>query len=238
MKGLILAAGSGKRLQPLTLATPKPLLKVSGQALIDHTLSRCVRNGIGEVLVVSGHLGNVLTDHLTERKADPVVEVVHNERFDEVNNIYSVHLARRVLRGRAFVLINGDVLFSNAILANLLHCPGSIVLAVDTRSSLGHEEMKVVTDKQGRIKGIGKDLRAFKGHGEYIGLSKFEPAGSRHFFDSVESVLQSAGPGHYYEAAFQHLINEDIEIRALDVLGQPWIEIDFHEDLEAAQTLA
>lgn len=237
MRALVLAAGSGKRLLPLTSGTPKPLLRVGGRALIDHALHHCVRNGIREILVVSGHHRDILTDHLAKRQAAVTVNVVHNPKFDEVNNIYSVHLARRKLRGKAFVLINGDVLFSRAILADLLHSPGAIVLAVDTRSKLKHEEMKVVTDELGRIRGIGKALDASEGNGEYIGLSKFEPDGSRHFFDAVEGVMQSSGPDQYYETAFQHLVGGGMEIRLSDVKGEPWIEIDFLEDLQAARKL-
>ena len=108
-QAVVLAAGQGKRLRPLTEDTPKTLLDVGERAILEHILDALEATGYERVVVVTGFGNEQVKEHCRTHEALDV-EFVHNERFATTNNIYSLWLAREHATD-GFTLVNSDTLF-------------------------------------------------------------------------------------------------------------------------------
>ncbi len=118
MKALILAAGMGTRLRPLTDKIPKCLVQVNGVPIIAKQIENLVDNGIKDIYIVSGYKSDMLDGVLKEEY--PFVNMIVNTNYDRTNNMYSAYLARDVLYGNEFILMNGDVFFDESVISELL----------------------------------------------------------------------------------------------------------------------
>lgn len=103
MNAIILAAGLGSRLRPLTLTTPKSQIVVGGKSLIERQIEFLKASGVDEIIVVTGYLHEKFT-YLQEKYA---VQLIHNDKFADYNNIYSIYLAKDYL-GDSFV-VDADI---------------------------------------------------------------------------------------------------------------------------------
>ena len=106
-RAIIMAAGIGKRLQPLTLYTPKPLVRVNGERMIDTIISALQINGIREIYVVVGYL----KEQFYEWAKDKPVKLIENPYYDQCNNISSLYVAREYLRD--CIVLDGDQIIYN-----------------------------------------------------------------------------------------------------------------------------
>lgn len=227
-KAIILAAGEGSRLRPLTESRPKVLVRIGRRSILHRALWQLRFLGIDDISIVAGHKAELI------RAAH---RVIHNPHYLTSNNILSVALAIDDLDGHPFILLNGDLVFSTGILKGLASQQGNIVLAVDTLSSVDEESMKVVLT-EGKVSAIGKDLSLEENSGEYIGMVKFGDSGSRIFFKAIRELIHEGHVGEFYETAFQKLIDEGTIVSYYDVGAEPWVEVDTHADLEEARMMA
>ncbi len=233
MKTIILAAGEGRRLHPLTLERPKAMLEVGKRTLIKRALDGLRSAGIkdAEIIILSGHKVERL------KEAAPDCRFIHNDVYASTNNIYSLWLARKELAGEEFVLLNSDVLFAPRLAQDILAGKRESVLMVDDVSPLVEEEMRVMTNGAGRITAIAKTLDAEMSTGEYIGLARFGREFSRGFFDRMDEMVQAGQTGVWYENAIADIL-PDNPIYSLSTQKLPWVEIDTHEDLARAAEIA
>ena len=105
---MVLAAGKGLRLRPITLSRPKPLVEVAGQAMLDGVLDRLAEAGVAEAVVNTHHLGHMIEGHLMSRKA-PRIRISREEALLETGG--GVKKALPLLGSRPFYAINGDVIW-------------------------------------------------------------------------------------------------------------------------------
>ncbi|MBS3202824.1 NTP transferase domain-containing protein [Turicibacter bilis] len=110
MRAIILAAGMGTRLRPLTLKTPKPLIPVQGEPMAERQIKFLQEKGIKDIIIVTGYL-NESFHYLQEKYG---VKLVHNDKYNEYNNLYTMYLVKEFLPN-AFVL-EGDVYLNRNIL--------------------------------------------------------------------------------------------------------------------------
>ena len=110
MRAIILAAGMGTRLRPLTLKTPKPLIPVQGEPMAERQIKFLHEKGIKDIIIVTGYL-NESFHYLQEKYG---VKLVHNDKYNEYNNLYTMYLVKEFLPN-AFVL-EGDVYLNRNIL--------------------------------------------------------------------------------------------------------------------------
>ena len=112
-RAIIMAAGIGKRMQPLTFEIPKPLIKVNGVRMIDTVVDGLRANGINEIYVVVGHLKEQFYEWAKKKDG---VQVIENPYYDTCNNISSLYVAREHLRD--CIILDGDqIIYNPAILA-------------------------------------------------------------------------------------------------------------------------
>ena len=222
-QALILAAGTGSRLQ---LDLPKCLVEVGGRPILDHQLDAIEQAGADRVTMVLGYKHEQVED-----AAEGRAEFVLNERYAETNSLYSFWLARDVVEGDLLVL-NSDVLFAPELLRDLLAVEGSAI-AFDSTSGDEDEHMKV-SEQQGRLLRLGKELPPRHTCGESLGVAHLSPLAARAAFAGAGSLLRRGRVDDWAASAFNEVARHH-RISCMDVAGQPWVEIDFPEDLHLAR---
>ncbi len=227
MKAIILAAGIGRRLLPLTENKPKALLEVGGKSLSYYQLESIQKNmDLKDVYIVTGHCSNLIENVAQSCR------IIKNQRYANTNNIYSLWLMKDIVK-EEFILLNSDVLFHEKILKKIINSDFENAIIVDDYKDLGEEEMKVILNND-KLAKIGKDINSKKATGEYIGISNFSKIGAKILFDKIDELVKQGKVNEWYEKAFAEIVN-DIDIYGVSTDGLPWIEIDDFTDLKNAQ---
>ena len=241
MHGIVLAAGGGMRLRPLTDDLPKTLLPVTddGRSILELAVANLAAVGIDEVVVVTGHAAAAI-DAIAptlEQRYGVHLEQRFNERYDTWNNAYSVWLVRDVI-ARGALLVNGDTVHPVDVEQRLLAARGTadVLIAIDDDKSLGEEEMKVLLD-DGRLRRITKLMDPAEAHGEYIGVTLFEPAAGEPLGAALQATFER-DPGLYYEDGYQELADRGGSLAGVSIgAGVDWVEVDDHADLTRARAV-
>jgi L-glutamine-phosphate cytidylyltransferase len=226
-KAIILAAGNGSRLRPLTSQRPKCLLEVGGRAIVDHQLTALGRCGINDVVVVVGYCGDQIRRHLGGS-----ARYVENTRFDSTNSLYSLWLVRDELEPAALVL-NSDVLASPQLFARLLESPAPDAVLVERGQGFLPEDMKV-TLFGNQVRDFGKDLPPERAHAHNVGVAKFSERGGQRLAECLDTLVATGHANDWAPVAFRAFASHRPLI-AVATDGLPWIEIDYESDLERAR---
>jgi choline kinase len=238
--GIVLAAGAGRRLEPLTADLPKTLLEVSPDTtILDIALSNLAAAGANEVVVVTGFAAHQIDSRLgqLESRHGVSIRTVFNAKALEWNNAYSLWLAREVFAEGA-LLCNGDTVHPRSVERVLLDARGpGLLLAIDDRKTLADEEMKVVLDEQGTVARINKAIDPAAAAGEYIGVTLIEPEIAGKLADSLRATWER-DPGLYYEDGYQELVDRGGQVHVAPIGVVDWVEVDNHADLARAREIA
>jgi choline kinase len=239
MIGLVLAAGPGRRLHPLTDALPKTLLPIDGdRTILDLALANLRAAGVERAVVVTGFAAERVRERAAdlERRHDVKLDLLHNERAEEWNNAYSLWLARDAF-AEGVLLINGDTVHPQSVERTLLGARGAdLLLALDREKRLGEEEMKVLLRDGDQVARINKQIDATRAHGEYIGVTLIEPAAAGPLADALEATWRR-DPSLYYEDGFQELIDRGGAVAGTAIGAVDWVEVDNHDDLARAREI-
>lgn len=244
MIGVVLAAGTGTRLMPLTEHTPKTLLPVRGNdTILDGALANLGAAGVSEVVIVTGYRADAIEARIDDLASRHGVDLgsIGNDRAEEWNNAYSLWLARESFRG-GMVLVNGDTVFPPTVIPRLLERAADldgfdVLLALDDVKALADEEMKVALGDGERVARINKSVDPRDAAGEYIGVCVVPPAAAEPLADALEATWQR-DPGLYYEDGFQELIDRGRTVRVAPIGDVAWVEVDDHRDLERAREIS
>jgi len=238
MKAIVLSAGQGRRLLPLTEELPKCMLPVDGdEPLLAIQLRTLARRGVERATVVVGFGAEAIEQFLA---ANPVpgmaVETLFNPFFSTTDNLVTCWLARHAMNDD-FVLLNGDTLFEDAVLERLFDAPPApIAVTVDHKGTYDDDDMKVSLDPNGRLLAIGKDLLAPTVGAESIGMIRFQGSGPKIFIDALEEAIrQPASMRRWYLSVVNDLAQQTA-VETVSIRGLWWCEIDSPEDLSAAQS--
>lgn len=232
--GVILAAGLGSRLRPLTDTTPKCLLDVGGATLLERQLRRLAAAGVRRSVVVVGYLADHIAAHL--KRVPPPLEVAlaENPVYATTGNCLSVLAARPQVGDAGILIIDGDVVLTGDALSRLLADPAPCSVLLDRETPLGEEEMKAQLDGGGRIVQLSKKLPPATCAGESIGVNRVGGEGLRLLWEELLAMQRGDAQG-YYEDAFQKLIDRGTEFRTVPIGHDEWTEIDDLADLEDAR---
>ena len=237
MKALVLAAGIGSRLRPITLDRPKCGVTVGGTPILAHQLRAYADAGITDVTVVAGYLADHTRSlcRAAEEEHDISVAVIENEVYANTDNLYSFHLAREALAGEPFVLSNGDVVFDPAVLSRLVDADAEDAIACDT-SLHSDEAMKVTLDDRGRIDAISKEFGEADAHACSIDVYRFSADTSARLFEHAGHLLDAEERyTGWTELAIDRLLGDRISaVEPVDIAGARWVEIDDFDDLAEA----
>ena len=234
MRAIVLSAGQGKRLLPLTAEIPKCLLPVDGErTVLEFQLATLARCGIERVTVVSGFgIDRVERFLATSPVPGLDVELLFNPFFAVSDNLATCWVARGAM-DRDFLVVNGDTLFESSVLRRLLGSPAApITVTVDHKPSYDDDDMKVSLDDDGRLLAISKTLKPERVHGESIGLLCFRGAGVRRFRGAVERAMRRPEALRSWYLSVVNTLAAEGGVDSASIRGMWWREIDSPEDLE------
>ena len=233
---IILSAGQGSRLGPMTYERPKFLIEFAGRTLLDRQLDTLDTCGVEEAVVVTGFRDRDVETAIARRSGGVQVRTVFNPFYKVADNTGSLWLAREALDGDVLVW-NGDTMVSDSLMRRVVTnaCDG-ICVTVDRKVAYDADDMKVITADDGRLMAIGKRLEVGV-NAESIGLLAFRGAGAATFRTAIDSAMRTAeGTTIWYLRVIHHLAQSG-EVRTLDIQGEEWGEVDFPEDVERAEAM-
>jgi len=236
MKTVILAAGAGSRLKPLTDHMPKCLLKVGLKCILEMTIENLLATNNSEIKIVTGYLENKIREFLRERFPHLKITYIYNEFYASTNNIYSLWLAKDAVLGDDMMMMDSDIVFDERIITKIQNSGYKNCLALN-RHDVHDEEIKVKTDTRGCVIEIGKEVNVSEAAGESIGIEIFgKEALTELYFILDRKVVTEKKVNQFYEAAFQELSDNNLFI--VDTTEYFCMEIDTEEDLKIAEGLS
>ncbi len=221
-RAIILAAGMGVRLQPLTLNKPKCLLPFLGKTILEYQITQLKKCGITDIVVVIGYQACQVIQILPAG-----VRYILNPDYQVTNSLYSLYLARENL-DRAVLLMNGDVIYDIQLLSGLIKDPFPNVLLVEFDKPLQDGEMNVRT-QDGLVVEIGKHILAAAADGESAQIVKFGTQSVIHLKREIEHHILS-GQVHAFPSDLYHVIISQSGLRAMKTDRMTWFEIDTLKD--------
>jgi choline kinase len=242
---ILLSAGQGSRLLPLTAERPKCLIDFSGRSLIAWQIEMLARAGVKRIDVVTGFMTDMLEAHLAAIR-DPRVEIAirFNPFFKVADNLGSCWIAREAMRGD-FLILNGDTLVSEEIVrqvqAGATGPDGKlwpVTVTVDVKAEgYDSDDMKVEREADGRLVHIGKTLTAAQSNAESIGFLAFRGEGVDLFRETVRKAMRTPeGVQHWYLKVIDSIAPTG-KVGTVSIEGLDWAEVDFLNDIEIATKL-
>jgi L-glutamine-phosphate cytidylyltransferase len=225
MRAIILAAGMGTRLRPLTLTTPKALTKVNGQPMLERQVEFLREIGIDEIIVVTGYLHEKF-DYLKE-KYD--VTLVHNDKYDIYNNIYTMYLVREYLHD-TYVIDGDNYLHNNFLLKN----PQTSMYFSAQKPDFKGEWIIRYNDDY-RV----TDIEVGEGDWEYIlcGVSYWSEQDGKYIVGKLEEAVSG---GNFTELFWDDIVKDNIsniDVYLQEIHTEDTFEVDTVADLEKLNSL-
>jgi choline kinase len=232
--GVLLVAGIGSRLRPLTDDRPKALVSVEGETILHRAVRLLLTAGVERLVVATGYREDAVRAALAHLSVP--VAYAPNPQFDSTQNSVSLFHCREAIGDDDFVKLDGDVLFRQEVLTRLFASPGDLAVAVDQRDTLGEEEMKVLVEGH-RITAFSKKLDPKRSAGESMGIEVVRGTFAPRLWTSISRAISEGRTNLYYEDHYDSLLPTGYDARLVDVTDLPWTEVDTREDLERACAL-
>ncbi|MGV0959930.1 MAG: aminotransferase class I/II-fold pyridoxal phosphate-dependent enzyme [Limnohabitans sp.] len=241
MKAIILAAGIGMRMRPLTDDKPKALLDISGQTIIERMLDLLQSEGIVDICIVTGYLHDKITQFIASKYPTLAVTYILNSDYHKTNNIYSLHLAfEKYTIDDDILIIESDLIFTREVLIAVLNSPHPNVAVVD-RFKIGMDGTVVAVDGNLIVNIIPPHLQGpdfdFSDKFKTLNIYKFEKEFILNNFRKLLSFYATSfNDNCYYELILGLLVYmRQEQIFACDVSGELWCEVDDPNDLRLAE---
>jgi choline kinase len=237
---IILAAGKGTRLRPLTNDMPKCMVPIGGKSLLKRQLDLLTQVGIEKIIVVTGYL--------EEKISDPRITKVHNAEYDTTNMVYSLLCAEEYLEGDVIVAY-GDIVYSEQALQKLLQSNKDMVIASDEKW-LSYWQKRCedpLSDAETFVKGPDNHVELLGQapssvddiEGQFIGLMKFSEHGCRRLKEEYNTAKKSNAweSGRTLQNAYMtdilnyFAVNGELQYVSIQ---RGWFEVDTPSDLELA----
>lgn len=249
MIGVILSAGMGTRLMPLTKDIPKPLLVINEKTLLERMISNCMNAGIRDFILIVGYNKQKVYDIAPEleEKLDISIKIIENTEYDITNTSVSTYLASSYIENESpddFILVNGDNVVDPEIIKRIAATDNTSMI-VDNFKDLNEESFKLILDDlkfnedesiaNGVIAEIGKGIDIPSSTGEFIGVSKVVKSDLSRFNELLTELIDEDRQ-NYYDLAYRPLSAEST-IDYVLTNGLKWTEIDDHNDWKTANEL-
>ena len=237
MHAIILAAGRGSRLLPLTTDLPKCLLPIGNTTVLGMQLDTLFANGVETATVVTGFNSHMVEAEIEARQAGSRVKTLFNPFFQVADNLASCWMVRESMH-QDFLLINGDTLFSPELLQAVLAAPAkNLAVTIDQKGHYDGDDMKVTLNGS-QLTAIGKTLPLTETDGESIGMLRFMNAGPEIFRTELERLMKTPdGTKSWFLSAIHGLAKSGQHIDTINIKGAEWSELDTPEDYEICRSL-
>jgi len=231
MKAVVVAAGEGTRMRPLTSDRPKPMLPVAGTPLVEHVLEACEPYVDGFVLVV-GYEAGAIRDYVGDEYAGKPVEYV--TQHDQRGTAHAIGLASAVV-DEPFVALNGDVVVDDGLVASLVRAARQGESAIATMDVADPSQYGVVDVVDGYLETIVEKPAEPPSTLANLGLYAFDPA----VFEFVERTKLSERGEYEITESIERMLDAGYEFRVVEHdghwfdVGRPWELLDAQEALLA-----
>lgn len=231
MRAIIIAAGKGTRLYPLTKNTPKSLLEIgNGITMLESQLHSLKENGIKDITIIVGYRAEQIEAKIRKYANDFNINTVYNPFYETSNNLISVWMARHFMQ-EDFITINGDDIFKPTVIENLLKSESNITMVADEKDTYDDDDMKII-HKDGLVLKVSKKIPIEDANGESVGIIKFTGKGRQIYIDTLEEMVRDEeNMNAFYLKAIQQIINKGYPVNFSMCKPDDWGELDFHPDL-------
>lgn len=232
---LLLAAGTGTRLKPLTLNAPKCLTEIGGVSILERLVENLRIQGFTRLIVATGHLGDQIQEFLGQHAGDMRIDYVYNPDYRTTNNIYSLWLARQQIH-EPFLLVESDLVFEAGMLDGMLY-PDKMAIS---RMLPWMNGTTVELDSERRVTAFrmgddGRDsARQYKG----VNICSLSLDSWRKVEKRLSRHIAEGKFGEYYEAVFAEMVADgSLSFEAVFFEAGLWYEVDTGADLLEAEKL-
>lgn len=233
---LLLAAGTGRRLMPLTSNSPKCLTEVNGKSFLERLVKNLILKGFKRLVIVTGHQKHCIEEFISNLPADLTIEFIYSPLYKTTNNIYSLWMAREAIN-EPFMLVEGDLIFDVSLLdemiypdrmavANILPWMNGTTVTID-----GSQQIKSFhknTDINGTL-----DLKY-----KTVNIYSFSLASWKAIIERLNQHIEAKKVTGYYETVFGEMMTDNqLSLKAVDFDNNHWYEVDTLQDLTEAEKL-
>jgi choline kinase len=233
MKAIILSAGQGKRLLPLTAEIPKCLLPICGKKVIERQIDALHECGVENITVVTGYRSEKVDEALQGSYGPGRVKTLYNPAYATTDNLVSCWKVSHEMK-EDFILLNGDTLFEPSVLKRLLESPDRpVTIVVDHKDGYDPDDMKVAIEDC-RLVRVGKDIAPDRAGGESIGMILFRGEGPSLFRAALKKALEDPAAGRKWYLSVIDAMARVMPVWTCSIPGLKWCEVDFPSDLTKA----
>ena len=243
MKMIIVAAGQGTRLRPLTNEKPKCMVEYNEKAIIDYILETAYECGVQDIAIVNGYKKDVLIKHLKNHN----IKFYTNNEFDKTNMVSTLFCAKNFMDDDDIIISYADIIYKKEVLEKLIVSTEDFNVVVDNnwkelwslRMENPLEDAETLRVKDGKIVELGKKPTSYDDiQGQYIGLIKISKSAVKKFIEFYESLDKDKSyDGKDYDNMYMTSLIQMITENLMDVnpvfINGGWIEIDSVDDLKA-----
>lgn len=255
MKVIILAAGQGTRLRPLTDHQPKCMVEINGKRIIDRQIDVMLACGIEEknIFIVGGYCSDVLEEHFKNRD----IRIIHNREYETTNMVCSLMCAGAEIEFSEDVLVSyGDIIYNENVLNAVLHSKKDISVVVDdgwyaywsarAENPLDDAETLMLDGEDNLIEIGQKTDDISRIQAQYIGLMRYQRTGVKDLMKYCRLSEEKSARGEklwrtertyrkmYMTDLLQGMIDEGVKLAAVHI-NRGWFEVDCAEDLKVAE---
>jgi len=232
MKALILAAGLGSRLLDYTTDRPKALVAVGGKAIIDYQIDALLENGIRDINIVLGHMGNKIVQHVKKHEKSGCHFTYRiNKDYENSNSSYSFWFGRDLVKNISYIHLNCDILFSAKTLRKLIQSKYNDVIVLDNKIELKDNMEQVRLDGNKIIEMRNTFLPGASG--KAIGVAKFSPITTSWLSHRIEKYIKAGDKNQNFYGIIREAV-QYLDIRSIPA-EHPIFEVNSVKDLEKAQ---
>lgn len=232
MKAIILASGPGRRLRPLTANKPKCLIKIKGKTILGRILDSLLENEIIDIVITTGHLAEEIKSFMDDIYSQVEAVYAYNPLYDSTNYIYSMWLAKDVLKDADILYLHGDVIYDPELIKKIIEFPRSGALV--NKKFIPEKDFKAKI-RNNRITKIGVDV-SDKNAGFCLPIYKILKDDFSLWMKQIEKFVKNKNLDCYAEEALNQVFDK-IDFYPVYYEQEFGMEIDDFEDLEKAKKI-
>lgn len=231
MKAIILAAGLGSRLLPLTADRPKCLVPAGARTILEHQLHALHAAGVNDVTVIGGYRFDRLAAFVDSLPQAIRPELILNPFYAVSSSIGSVWAARHLLDG-PFLLLNGDTIYeAEPLAAAVTELPAGISLFIEPAFKPEQDDMRVRAEL-GRVVEVGKGLDPARAHHRSLGIVACGDADGGGYRAALDEVIASPGGDQRFHHDVVDLLARRLKVSAVVIEPGTWQEVDSPADID------
>ena len=233
---IILAAGIGSRLRPLTNSMPKTMIDVNGKSIIRRLMDQLSNSNDINIHIVAGYKQEILNEFLKSNK-DYKYNFIINDDYEITNNMYSLFLALNILDNsnkNNLVIINADCVYDDRIVEEMLSSVESCI-AID-ENIFNNESMKVLLDDNKLVKKMSKSINNSEKSFVSMDIYNFNQQLKRELFVIVSKYIEKGDLNSWTEVAIDELVQKGNKVKVRPFKNK-WMEIDDLNDLKKAEEI-